>query len=101
MPDVNVARDMIVFTEIAKEEIIRTLNSPQIPEGYALRVGLKGGACSANYILGLDLASDNDEIYEVAGVKVVIDRKHLMYLIGIKIDYTQTEAGMGFVILKG
>jgi len=92
---------MIVFTEIAKEEITRTLNSPQMPEGYALRVGIKGGACSANYLLGLDKASESDEIFEVEGVKVVIDRKHLMYLIGIKIDYTQTEAGMGFVILKG
>jgi iron-sulfur cluster assembly protein len=91
---------MIVFTEIAKEEITKTLNSPQIPDGYALRVGIKGGACSANYLLGLDKATEQDEIYEIEGVKVVIDRKHLMYLIGIRIDYTQTEAGLGFVILK-
>jgi iron-sulfur cluster assembly protein len=91
---------MIVFTEIAKEEISKTLNSPQIPDGYALRVGIKGGACSANYLLGLDKATEQDEVYEIEGVKVVIDRKHLMYLIGIQIDYTQTEAGMGFVILK-
>jgi iron-sulfur cluster assembly protein len=96
----NVPKQMIVFTEIAKEEISKTLNSPQIPDGYALRVGLKGGACSATYLLGLDKATEQDEIYEVEGVKVVIDRKHLMYLIGVKIDYTQTEAGMGFVILK-
>jgi iron-sulfur cluster assembly protein len=91
---------MIVFTEIAKEEITKTLNSPQIPEGYALRVGIKGGACSANYLLGLDKATEQDEVYEIQEIKVVIDRKHLMYLIGVKIDYTQTEAGMGFVILK-
>lgn len=91
---------MIVFTEIAKEEINKTLNSPQIPAGYALRVGLKGGACSVNYLLGLDKPTEQDEIYEIEGVRVVIERKHLMYLIGVKIDYTQTEAGMGFVILK-
>jgi len=96
----NVPKQMIVFTEIAKEEISKTLNSPQIPPGYALRVGIKGGACSANYLLGLDKATEQDEIYEVDGVNVVIDRKHLMYLIGVKIDYTQTEEGMGFVILK-
>ena len=91
---------MIEFTAIAKKEITNTLNSPQVPEGYALRVGLKGGACSATYLLGLDKASDQDEVYDIEGVKVVIDRKHLMYLIGVKIDYTQTEAGMGFVIVK-
>ncbi|WP_337044654.1 HesB/IscA family protein [Emticicia sp. 17c] len=92
---------MITFTASAKEEITKTFSSPEIPAEYALRVGLKGGACSANYLLGLDKATENDEVYHIEGVKVVIDRKHLMYLIGVKVDYTQTETGTGFVILKG
>lgn len=91
---------MVSFSEVARTEILKSLNSPQIPVGYALRVGLKGGACSASYLLGLDKATENDELYEVEGVKVLIDRRHLMYLIGVSIDYTETDSGMGFTIEK-
>ncbi len=82
---------MIKFTEEARDEILKTLNSPQIPEGYALRVGLKGGACSATYLLGLDKPTEHDELHIIEDVKVLIDRRHLMYLIGVEIDYE--EAG--------
>jgi iron-sulfur cluster assembly protein len=91
---------LVSFSEIARIEILKSLDSPQIPAGYALRVGLKGGACAATYLLGLDKASENDELYEIEGVKVLIDKRHLMYLIGVQIDYTQTESGMGFTIEK-
>lgn len=91
---------MVKFTEIAREEILKTLNSPNIPAGYGLRVGLKGGACSATYILGLDKPSEHDEIYEVENVKVVIDKRHLMYLIGVSVDFQETEQGWGFTITK-
>jgi iron-sulfur cluster assembly protein len=93
--------NLIKFTEAAKSEILKTLNSPQIPEGYALRVGLKGGACSTSYLLGLDKASEHDEIHEIEGVKVLIDRRHLMYLIGVQIGFEQTDEGLGFTIVKG
>ncbi len=92
--------NMISFSEIARVEILKSLNSSQIPAGYALRVGLKGGACAGTYLLGLDKPMENDELYEVEGVKVLIDKRHLMYLIGVQIDYTQTEEGMGFTIQK-
>lgn len=91
---------MVNFSEIARTEILKSLNSPQIPAGYALRVGLKGGACAATYLLGFDKATENDELYEVEGVKVLIDKRHLMYLIGVQIDYAQTEEGLGFTIRK-
>ena len=92
---------MVCFSEIARAEILKSLHSPQIPSGYALRIGLKGGACAATYLLGLDKATENDELYEIEGVKVLIDKRHLMYLIGVQIDYAQTEEGMGFTIVKG
>ncbi len=91
---------MLSFSEIARTEILKSLNSPQIPAGYALRVGLKGGACAASYLLGFDKATENDELYEIEGVKVLIDKRHLMYLIGVKIDYAETEQGLGFTIVK-
>ncbi|MFN3849664.1 MAG: HesB/IscA family protein [Spirosomataceae bacterium] len=90
----------VKFTTEARNEILKTLNSPQIPEGYALRIGLKGGACSATYLLGLDKANENDELYVVEDVRVLIDKRHLMYLIGVEVDFQLTEDGMGYTIQK-
>ena len=92
---------MVSFSDVARAEVLKSLKSPQIPAGYALRVGLKGGACSASYVLGLDKATTNDEVYEVEGISVLIDKRHLMYLIGVVIDYSETESGIGFTIEKG
>lgn len=91
---------MVKITENAKKEINATLQSPRIPSGYALRVGLKGGACSASYLLGFDKPTAEDETFEVEGVEVMIDKRHLMYLIGVEVDYQLTEQGPGFTIRK-
>jgi iron-sulfur cluster assembly protein len=92
---------MITFSKKAKQEIIKSLNSPNLPEGYGLRLGIKGGACSVNYVLGLDKAEENDEIHIVDEIKLVIDKRQLMYVIGLQVDY-QDEPGaeLGFTILK-
>lgn len=91
---------MIKFSELAKKEILKSLESPQIPPEYALRVGIKGGACAGTYLLGLDKAGEHDEHYEIDGVRLIVDKRHLMYLIGVRIDYVETESGWGFVIEK-
>lgn len=91
---------MVKFTENAKKEINATLQSPSIPEGYALRIGVKGGACSANYLLGFDRATETDDQLKIDGIDVLIDKRHLMYLIGVEVDYQQTEQGLGFTISK-
>ena len=91
---------MVKITENAKKEINATLKSPRIPEGYALRVGLKGGACSATYLLGFDKPTTQDETFDIDGVAVMIDKRHLMYLIGVEVDYQLTEQGPGFTISK-
>ena len=63
-------------------------------------MGLKGGACSASYLIGLDKAAENDEIYTIDDVKVVINKHHLMYLIGVQVGFEMTEEGAGFTIIK-
>lgn len=91
---------MIKLTERAKEEILKTLNSPQIPAEYALRVGLKGGACAGTYILGLDKPSEYDELHLIDEVRVLIDKRQLMYLIGVEVDYVNNSETIGFTINK-
>ena len=89
---------MIEISENAQEEIHKALTIKGIPAGYFLRVGIKGGACSANYLLGFDKKEENDEIHNIHGIDVLINKGHLMYLIGLTIDFE--EEGNGFTFVK-
>jgi iron-sulfur cluster assembly protein len=83
------------------ESAAKKLNS-LIEEGGALnpyvRVSVKGGGCSG---LAYDLSFDNtqdpsDTLAEDKGVKILIDRKSLLYLIGTELEYSDGLNGKGF-----
>lgn len=82
----------------AISEIRETLSANKIPDSYGLRVGIKGGGCSGTFLLGFDTASEQDQVFQVSGVKVIIDRKHLMYVLGAEVDYEETGNGAGFTV---
>ncbi len=88
----------IKLTSKAKDEIITTLNANKIPDTYGLRVGLRGGACSATFLLGFDTASEHDQTYAIDGVKVIIDKRHLMYVLGVLVDYEEGMNGSGYTV---
>ncbi len=88
----------IEITEVAQQAIRQILEEKRIPPEYALRVGLKGAGCGATYLLGFDLVSPSDEQYTINDLPVLIDKKHLMYMFGVTLDY-QAE-GEGFVFSK-
>lgn len=63
-----------------------------------VRVSVKGGGCSG---LSYDLSFDNtqessDTLAEDKGVKILIDRKSLLYLIGTELDFSDGLNGKGF-----
>ena len=66
----------------ARQQIVDTLLANKIPAEYGLRVGVRGGGCGASWLLGFDLPGPADEVYNVEGVLVIIDRKHLLYVLG-------------------
>ncbi|TDB61203.1 iron-sulfur cluster assembly accessory protein [Arundinibacter roseus] len=82
----------------AKMEISETLTANKIPDSYGLRVGLRGGGCSATFLLGFDTATDKDQVYIIEGIQVFIDKRHLMYVLGATIDYEEGENGRGFTV---
>lgn len=90
--------DPITLTENAIEEITSTLQANKIPDTYGLRVGMKGGACSGTFILGFDVPGEHDQTYTVNGVKVIIDKRHLMYVIGVQVDYEEGMNGSGYTV---
>ncbi len=69
----------------------------EIPEGYGLRVGVRGGGCSGmSYILGFDRSREYDIEFEIEGIKVFMDKRHGLYLMGTIVDYHDGLDARGF-----
>ena len=64
-----------------------------------IRVGVKGGGCSGlMYELKLDnILNENDKSFVDNGVKVVVDKKSFLYLVGTTLDFSGGLNGKGFV----
>ena len=88
----------IQITNKAKAEIISTLQANKIPDTYGLRVGLKGGSCSGTFLLGFDTKTEFDQLYLIDGIRVYIDKRHLMYVIGLSVDYEEGMNGTGYTV---
>lgn len=88
----------ITITSIARQEILKALTIKGIPEDYYLRVGLRGSACSASYLIGFDQKEEHDELYQIDDIQLIINKHHLMYLIGVELDFE--EDGNGFTFNK-
>lgn len=86
------------LTESASEEINKIIRDKEIPEGYALRIGVKGGGCSGmSYILGFDKKRDFDQEFTIGDIPVLIDKRHGLYLMGVTIDFHDGLSARGFV----
>ena len=64
-----------------------------------VRVGVKSGGCAGmSYVMEYAKnANPNDEIIEDKGVKVLIDPKAIIYLLGTEMDYKKEELSSTFV----
>ena len=64
-----------------------------------VRVGVASGGCAGmSYVIEYaKKANPNDEIVEDKGVKVLIDPKAIMYLLGTEMDYKKEELSSTFV----
>tara|TARA_B100001123_G_scaffold333337_1_gene376188 strand:- start:363 stop:698 length:336 start_codon:yes stop_codon:yes gene_type:complete len=64
-----------------------------------VRVGVASGGCAGmSYVMEYaKKANPNDEIIEDKGVKVLIDPKAIMYLLGTEMDYKKEELSSTFV----
>lgn len=69
------------------------------PDTDFIRVGVKSGGCSGlEYELKFDkLSSENDKMFEDNGVKIAVDKKSFLYLIGTTLEYSGGLNGKGFV----
>ena len=64
-----------------------------------IRVGVKSGGCSGlSYDLSFDrLPTDNDRLFEDNQVRILVDKKSLLYLLGTTLEYSGGLNGKGFI----
>ena len=90
---------MITVSNKALEHVIELMMEEGItPDTHFLRVGVKGGGCSGlSYAMDFDdNLTDMDEVVDLNSLKVVIDKKSILYLYGTELDYSDGLNGRGF-----
>lgn len=89
---------MIKVTKSARKQAIRLMEDEGKPNSF-IRVGVQGGGCSGlMYDLSFDTEiKEDDKVFEDNDVKVVVDKKSFLYLIGTELDYSGGLNGKGFV----
>ena len=90
---------MITVTENAKTHALDLIRGENRPEGTFIRVGVDSGGCSGlSYKLEFDnTLQPNDQVFEDKGIRIVVDKKSFLYLVGTELDYTGGLNGKGFV----
>ena len=91
---------MIKVSDQAKEKAIQLMTEDGFKpfEDY-IRVGVKSGGCSGlEYVLKFDNEKfDSDQIFEDNGIKIIIDKKSILYLAGTTLEFSGGVNGKGFV----
>jgi iron-sulfur cluster assembly protein len=89
---------MITVTDSAKKQAQRLMEDEGKP-GAFIRVGVKGGGCSGlMYELAFDTdLKPEDKVFENNDVRVVVDKKSYLYLVGTELDFSGGLNGKGFV----
>ena len=95
------AGNPVTLTENAIKEVKRIMETNSVSGG-GLRVGVTGGGCAGfTYTLNFDNEiNSDDQVYEVEGVKIIIDVKSSLYLFGTTIDYAGGLTGGGFKFIN-
>jgi iron-sulfur cluster assembly protein len=96
----------VTLTEKAASEVKRIIadqvpGNGAAPEKVYLRMRVVGGGCSGfQHKLDLDpqINEKLDEVFEIHGVPVVIDKRSLMYLADVTVDYHDELNRRGFSI---
>lgn len=91
---------MISVTEKASEEIQRLIKDSEYTKPF-IKVSVKGGGCSGlMYNLEFVEEQTNENLYEDKGVKILVDKKSLLYLAGTELNFSDGLNGKGFQFIN-
>lgn len=92
----TIQKTPVMLTQNAVNEIKKLMNNEANSHKY-LRIGVKGGGCSGmSYLLGFENKTGKDEVYEIEGIQCIINPAHLIYLIGMEINWEGGLNARGF-----
>ena len=92
------SKQVITLSDRAAERVKEIIASAK-EAIVGVRVGVESGGCAGmSYVMEYAKNTNpNDEIIEDKGVKVLIDPKAIMYLLGTEMDYKKEELSSTFV----
>jgi iron-sulfur cluster assembly protein len=89
----------ITLTDTAAAKIGELLAGQEEGAEQALRVAVRGGGCSGfQYALAFDRPKDDDHVFEVDNVAVVVDKVSMQFVFGSEVDYVEGLQGAGFQV---
>lgn len=89
----------ISLTDMAAGKIAELLSGQDDSEDQALRVAVRGGGCSGfQYALAFDRAKEDDHVFEVGDVSVIVDKVSMQFVFGSEVDYVEGLQGAGFQV---
>jgi len=96
-PETATSIPVITLSEPAVKEVKRLINVQGLTEG-GLRLGVKGGGCSGlSYTINFDdKIGQYDAVYDIDGIKVIVDAKSAIYLQGTQLDFQKDLMGGQF-----
>lgn len=87
----------VTFTDGAITEIRKLMAADGFDTTQLLRLGVKGGGCSGmSYILGFDHKQEQDNEFEIEGIRCVMNKAHEIYLHGMQVDWQNGLNNRGF-----
>lgn len=93
---------MIRVKDSARDKIHELLTAEGKEQDSFVRVGVKGGGCSG-LLYNLEFDSElkeDDKLIEDNNVRVVVDKKSVLYLAGTELDFTGGLNGKGFTFIN-
>ncbi len=91
--------EAITITEAAAEKIRTLLSGQDDGDKQVLRIAVRGGGCSGfQYALAFDKAKDDDQVFDVDGVSVAVDKTSMQFVFGSEVDYVESLQGAGFQV---
>jgi iron-sulfur cluster assembly protein len=89
---------MITVSESAKEKLATLMKEENAKTEAFVRVGVESGGCSGlSYKMTFDTTlTPDDKVFEDKGVKLVVDKKSFLYLVGTELEYSGGLNGKGF-----
>ncbi len=93
---------MITITDKAKTRIVELRSEEGKNDNHNIRVSVQGGGCSGlMYDLDFDeKIKEGDQVFQDKDVKILVDKKSLLYLLGTTLDFTDGLNGKGFQFIN-